>query len=69
MTVKRCECTDGTGPDGCPARGTWRVQVGTRKTDAQRSCGRHLNRVCLAMEGAEGRQNTVLTLTYLRAES
>jgi hypothetical protein len=63
--VKRCECTENLGPGGCPAAASWRVRVGTRRTDAQLSCGRHLHRVCLAMTGAEAPRNASLTVARL----
>lgn len=62
---RTCECTDGTGPDGCPATATWQIGVGTRKSDRQVSCGRHLNRVCWAMVSAEAPRNANLTVTPL----
>lgn len=53
----RCEVRDAVlRIEGCQAPPVWCVSVGTRHTDAQLSCGRHLNRTCVAMLGAEGRQ-------------
>jgi hypothetical protein len=40
----------------------WAVSVGTRVTDRQLSCGRHLNRVCWAMVEAEMPRHAYLTL-------
>jgi hypothetical protein len=53
ITVRRCECTEGTGPHGCQATAQWLVGIGSRMTDRQLSCGRHLNRTCWLMLGAE----------------
>jgi hypothetical protein len=60
----RCEVNDAVlrlGPAGCLIPPIWLVAVGTRHSDAQYSCGRHLNRTCEAMLGAEGRE-AALTL-------
>lgn len=51
-----------TGPDGCQAQAVWVVGVGQRITDRQLSCGRHLNRTCQAMQGAEDRAEVLLTV-------
>lgn len=64
----RCECAEFTGLDGCPAAGTWRVQVGSRNADAQLSCGRHLNRTCQALAAAELPRRATLTLTPVQEE-
>lgn len=49
--------------DRCPCTAEWIVAVGGRE---QAACGRHLNRVCSAMEGAEGRSGTRLTVRRAR---
>lgn len=56
----RCECRDNAGT--CGALALWRVSVGTRRADAQDSCGRHLNMTCAALEGGEGRGGVSLTV-------
>jgi len=58
----KCECPEFRSGRLCGAAAAWRVQVGTRKADAQLSCGRHLNMTCLAMRHAEGRK-VALTVT------
>ncbi len=60
--MKRCECTEDTGPDGCSARAVWDVGVGNRTIDRQLSCGRHLNRTCWIMLGAELPRDAALDL-------
>lgn len=57
-------CEAGRYSDGllCPATAAWIVQVGTRKTDAQRACSVHLSRVCRALYAAEERDGAVLTV-------
>lgn len=61
--IIRCECTENTGPDGCPAQASWLVGIGSRATDRQYSCGRHLHRTCRAMLGAEEPRTAALTVT------
>ena len=62
IEVKLCEQAEIKG--GCKERAQWRVAVGTRSADAQLSCGRHLNRTCWAMVGAESpRVHVALTVT------
>jgi hypothetical protein len=65
----RCECTDLAGPDGCHAQAIWLVAVGSRQSDAQRSCGRHLNRTCWLMTGGEGDRHVTLSVTMVQANS
>ena len=48
----------------CPRLASWLVRVGTRKTDEQTACARHLSRTCRAMAGAEDREVT-LSVTSL----
>ena len=60
-----CEAPD-SGLDGCKATAAWLVRVGTRTTDGQRSCGRHLNRTCELMLFNEGRRGATLTITAVR---
>ncbi len=50
----RCEIRE--APLGCNAPPVWVVTVGTRQSDRQYSCGLHLNRTCMAMLAAEGRE-------------
>lgn len=64
--MSRCECREGTGPDGCQATAAWLVSVGRRSLDAQLSCGRHLNRTCTLMAEAEFPRRDV-TLAVTRA--
>jgi hypothetical protein len=45
----RCEFPD----PACRRPASWRVAVGTRTSDAQLSCGQHLNGTCRAMLEAE----------------
>lgn len=56
-------------PHACGARASWIVAVGTRKSDAQASCGRHLNLTCTAMRGAETRATVTLTVTPVRGQA
>lgn len=63
MRHSRCEMTAWTGLTGCPARAVWKVAVGTRKLDAQLSCGRHLNRTCESLVQAEFPRKADLTIT------
>jgi len=58
----RCECTEARSGRRCASAAVWLVRVGTRHTDAQLSCGLHLNRTCQVMLGAEGR-SAALTVT------
>jgi hypothetical protein len=58
-------CQDQADGDKCPAEAKWLVRVGTRAADAQRSCGRHLNRTCQALYEAEAPRRPVLTVTAL----
>lgn len=52
-------------PEVCGARASWLVAVGSRKTDAQRSCGRHLNLTCDVLFWAEQRTDATLTITRI----
>ena len=52
-------------PHACGARASWLVAVGSRKADAQHSCGRHLNLTCDMLLGAEQRGNVTLTITRI----
>lgn len=58
-----CECTENTGPDGCPAQAAWLVGIGSRTIDRQYSCGRHLHRTCRMMLEAEKPRHAALTIT------
>jgi hypothetical protein len=60
--VRKCESRERRTGLLCPAVALWLVQIGTRKTDAQLSCGRHLNLVCAAMAVTEERP-VALTVT------
>ena len=60
--LARCQAPDGSG-HACRARASWRVSIGSRRSDAQLACGRHLNMAALAMLGAEGRASAVLAVT------
>lgn len=64
--MKNCECTENTGSEGCNAAALWLVGIGSRKTDRQLSCGRHLNRTCEAMIQAEMPRRAVLTIAPVR---
>jgi hypothetical protein len=57
-----CECAEISSGLPCGKTAMWLVQVGTRKADAQLSCGRHLSMTCETMRHAEGRE-TALTVT------
>ena len=61
MAERHCEFSD-FGPV-CGASAAWIVAVGSRKSDAQRSCRRHLSRTCDVMRAAENRAGVVLTVT------
>ena len=50
----------------CGARALWLVAVGSRKTDAQYSCGIHLSRTCGLMLKAEDRGSAVLTVALVQ---
>lgn len=50
----------------CSAVPKWQVRAGSRVTDAQYSCGRHLDRTCEAMAGAELPRTAEITLLRLR---
>jgi hypothetical protein len=47
----------------CTRDAVWLVQVGTRVTDAEGTCAKHLNQTCRAMYEAEDRPLAQLTLT------
>jgi hypothetical protein len=54
-------------PDGCQARAIWRVAVGSRSSDAQLSCRRHMSQACQAMAEAEfPRAAVVLSVMAVR---
>jgi len=61
MAERGCELAD-FGPP-CGARTAWVVSVGSRKSDAQRSCKRHLSRTCEVLQGAENRTGVTFTVT------
>jgi hypothetical protein len=69
MTGK-CECRRPSDEDRpCGHSAAFRVQVGTRKTDAQLSCGSHLARTCMVMaygDGGLGDAPKPLTVIMLR---
>jgi len=58
----QCESVQESTGLRCPARASWIVAVGTRKSDEQAACGIHLNRACMALEGAEGRAAVLLSV-------
>jgi hypothetical protein len=58
----KCQSAEERTGNPCPAEAAWIVAVGTRTADEQLACGRHLSRVCWALEGAEGRENVKLTV-------
>jgi hypothetical protein len=64
LAGKLCELERGNGTR-CGDRADWLVGVGTRKSDAQRSCNVHLAGTCEAMYEAEGRDGAVLHVTPL----
>ncbi len=41
--MRKCEHINEKGETACLAYGNFIVGIGTRKTDRQRSCGRHLS--------------------------
>lgn len=55
-------------PHACGARASWVVAVGTRKSDAQASCGRHLNLTCTTMQAAEQRTGVAFTVTAIPSD-
>ena len=57
--MRHCECLIGATGEWCKATATWCVQVGTRQSDAQDSCKRHLSQTCWAMLQGESRALTV----------
>lgn len=61
MSGPRCECTENTGLV-CPARASWLVGIGSRTSDRQYCCGRHLHRACRAMLEAEKPRHAALTV-------
>jgi hypothetical protein len=65
--IQTCECILYTGKAGCNAKARYLVSVGTRKSDSQYSCGRHLARTCEAFVAAELRDAPVLTVTIVRS--
>jgi hypothetical protein len=61
MPVSRdCESVQERTGLPCPARALWIVGVGTRKSDEQAACARHLSAACTALESAEGRRGAWL---------
>ena len=63
MSVRGCECPEFRSGLICGSLPKWLVMVGTRKSDAQLSCGVHLNATCALMLAAEGRSGAALTVT------
>ena len=61
--MNTCECPEFRSGLPCGKTAMWLVQVGTRKADAQRSCGRHLSMTCTAMYGADSPRKPALTVT------
>jgi hypothetical protein len=61
--VKKCECPEFASGLPCGKTAKWLVQVGTRKADAQHSCGGHLNRTCEAMYEGDNPRKPALTVT------
>jgi hypothetical protein len=55
--TQTCQFAGGRGRNGfeCGCRALWLVSVGTRRTDAQYSCGLHLSSTCTALLSAEDR--------------
>ena len=64
-----CECPEFRTGLTCGKAPKWLVQVGTRKTDAQLSCARHLSGTCTIMLSAEDRPAATVTVTALTADS
>jgi hypothetical protein len=56
-----CESLKWSGVS-CGSPAAWLVRVGSRASDEQAACGRHLNSACQALYGAEGRSGAVLTV-------
>jgi hypothetical protein len=63
MERDTCECTENRTGLRCPARASWLVGVGSRVSDRQLACGRHLHRICRAMLGADLPHHVTLTIT------
>lgn len=61
-----CEGVTGIGQP-CPAPAAWLVAVGSRTSDAQHACARHLNSTCWLMLGNEmPRRDITLAVTPVR---
>lgn len=64
-----CEARHPNEDRACGHSAAFRVQVGTRKADAQLSCGNHLPRTCMVMaygDGSLGDAPKPLTVIMLR---
>jgi hypothetical protein len=59
-TRRQCESNQERTGLPCPCWAKWIVGVGTRKSDEQAACARHLAAACTALEGAEGRRGAWL---------
>jgi hypothetical protein len=59
-----CECRQFPNEPPCRASATWLVRVGTRQSDAQRSCARHLSKTCIAMGQADKPLLTVIRIGW-----
>lgn len=62
----QCESREEQTGKPCRARASWIVAVGSRTTDEQAACGRHLNLALTAMVDAERRPVAVLTVRKVR---
>lgn len=60
-----CEHVDDAGRK-CRQPAGWRVRVGSRRTDEQYACARHLNQTCAAMYSAENRASAELIVGSVR---
>ena len=58
----KCESVQESTGQPCRAAALWIVSAGTRKSDEQAACCRHLSPACAAMAGAEGRRGAWLSV-------
>jgi hypothetical protein len=59
----KCECPELRTGRPCGLAAVWFVQVGSRQSDGQYCCGKHLHGTCEAMSGAELPRRAALTVT------
>lgn len=64
--MSKCESLKFGSGLPCNQPAEWLVQVGTRKADAQFSCGRHLSMTCKSLYEAENPRKPSLTVTAVK---